>query len=316
MATVSRVVNGSQNVKPQTRERVLRAIEALAYVPNTAARQLSGGKTLTVGIVTPFFTIPSFAERLAAIQRVLWDSKYELVLHSVNSPLKLEGKLIGLMRQRRVDGVILLTPPTLSVPLWEVNPTMPLVLVDAAYTLPRYPHIAIDNRQGGRLATEHLLAQGHRRIGFIGDVLDNDFGFTTTRQRYEGYTQALSAAGIALEAGLCRFGDTSHEAARAHAYALLSLPQPPTAIFATSDAKAFDVLEVARALGRRVPQDVAVMGFDDIEAATYVQLSTVRQNLQQSGTLAAEWILALLNGESIAPLLHTLPLEVIRRATT
>jgi DNA-binding LacI/PurR family transcriptional regulator len=194
---------------------------------------------------------------------------------------------------------------------------VPLVAIDVA--LAGVPHTVIDNIAGGRLATEHLLSLGHRRIGFVGDTRrqadDTDPGFTS-HQRLRGYRESLQKADIGYDAQLVRRGP--HGAANAEALAarLLSLPAPPSAVFATSDTQAMGVLAAADRAGRPVPGELSVIGFDDIESARLLGLSTVRQPLEDSGTEAARRLCALLRGEPIGPLRQQLPLEVVHRSST
>ncbi|MEM6282258.1 MAG: substrate-binding domain-containing protein, partial [Chloroflexota bacterium] len=169
---------------------------------------------------------------------------------------------------------------------------------------------------GGRLATEYLIEHGHRHIGFIGDELENDFGFTSTSHRYAGYSQALVHAGLPVRDEWCFLGAMGHEPAREHARALLSLPNRPTAVFATSDIKAFDVINVAQEMGLRVPEDIAVIGFDDIESARYMKLTTVRQHLYEGGRQAASLLLEMLAADDPPEnVQHTMPLDVVERHT-
>jgi DNA-binding LacI/PurR family transcriptional regulator len=195
---------------------------------------------------------------------------------------------------------------------------VPLVAVDVA--LAGVPHTVIDNVAGGRMATEHLLSLGHRRIGFVGDTRPMagavGLSFTASRRRLCGYQEALRNAGIACDIGLVRRGP--HGAANAEALAteLLSLPDPPTAIFAASDTQAMGVLAAADRAGRPVPGELSVIGFDDIESAMLLGLSTVRQPLEDSGAEAARRLCALLRGEPIGPQRQQLPLAVVHRSTT
>jgi len=182
------------------------------------------------------------------------------------------------------------------------------------------PHTVTDDVAGGRMATEHLLSLGHRRIGFVGDTRHlaarTDLGFTASQQRLCGYQQALQNAGLEYDAGLVRRGP--HGAANAEALAaeLLALPDPPSAIFAASDTQAMGVLAAADRAGRPVPGELSVIGFDDIESAMLLGLSTVRQPLEDSGAEAARRLCALLRGEPMGPLRQQLSLEVVHRSTT
>jgi DNA-binding LacI/PurR family transcriptional regulator len=195
---------------------------------------------------------------------------------------------------------------------------VPLVAVDVA--LARIPHTVTDDIAGGRMATGHLLSLGHRRIGFVGDTrrlaARDHLGFTASNERLRGYQAALEEAGIGYDAGLVRRGP--HGAANAEALAteLLSLPDPPSAVFAASDTQAMGVLAAADRAGRAVPGGLSVIGFDDIESAMLLGLSTVRQPLEDSGAEAARRLCALLRGEPIGPLRQQLSLEVVHRSST
>lgn len=315
VATVSRVINNSENVKFETRQRVLDAIDELGFVPNVAARQLSSGKTHIIAVVTLYFTLPSFANRLSGVQSILQDSAYDLVLYSVSSPSHLARQLERLFSQRRVDGIILLTPPYIPDEIFQLRDGTPIVIVDPAAHFDDFPQLIVDDMRGGRIATQHLIAQGHTRIGFIGDERESKFGFTSTAKRFEGFQQAIHDADLTVNPEWHRFGDIAHATARHHARDILSLENRPTAIFATSDVKAFEVMNVAQELGLRVPDDLAVIGFDDIDAARYMRLTTVRQHLHQSGVLAAQMMLNLLAGESVTSR-TALHIELIQRDTT
>jgi DNA-binding LacI/PurR family transcriptional regulator len=317
VATVSRVLNDNQNVRADTRERVLQAIDSLNYTPNLAARQLSGGKTMVIGVVTPYLTIPSFSERLAGIQRVLWDSRYDLVLHSVRSPENLEGKLRRLLRQKRIDGTILLSPPPLDKTLWDINPDMPIIVLDSPHTATGHPTIMIDDQAGGEMVARYLLQIGHQRIGFVGDELESIFGETSNKRRFDGFQATLAMAGLDLPMKWCRFGEMGSDTARRQAWEILSQAERPTAVFASSDVKAFDVINVAREMNLRVPQDLAVIGFDDIEAAHYMQLTTVRQYLHATGVQAADLILAWVRDDRIPEqAVYQRSVDIVVRNTT
>src|SRR5262249_31112871 len=185
--------------------------------------------------------------------------------------------------------------------------------IDAVH--PRFPSITVDNVAGGEMATRHLLALGHRRIALIGDP-PPEFRFEWSRDRTRGYERALAVAGIELRSDYVREGTRVPHVARAVAAELLSLPERPTAIFAASDTQALGALEAARALGIQVPGELSVIGFDDIEVAAYVGLTTVRQPLLESGRRGARLLLDELARRAVAPLRELLPLELVVRSTT
>lgn len=315
VGTVSRVINNSAMVSEDTRQRVLDAIDALGYTPNLAARQLSKGVTHSIGVLSPFFTLPSFNHRLAGMQNVLQASEYDLTLHSVRSPEHFKIKARALMSKTRVDGLLMLTPPNLPETIWQANSQMPLMLVDSDPIYDR-PSIVIDNVAGGELAAQFLIERGYRSLGFLGDLLEDDFGYTTTQKRFRGFCNAVEAAGLPLDKTWHRFCYLSNDLTRAAAHDLLTMPNRPDAIFATSDMKAFEVLHLAAELGMRVPDDVAVIGFDDIDMAHYMQLTTVRQPLVESGEIAARLMLDWCENGQPPPLEpQVLPLSIVERAT-
>lgn len=318
IATVSRVINGHGSVSEKTRERVLEAIATLDYIPNAAAQNLSSGQTMLIGVIVPYFTRPIYVQRVIGIQRVLDDTDYDVVLLSTRSPEKTYQQLSQMIGQQRFDAAILISisvPESIRLRLAKYN--VPVVLVEAYNDY--MSCVSIDNRFGGQLATEYLLSLGHTRIAFVGDQRFNPFGFSAANERYIGYQYALSEAGINVNPAYTSFAPLSeHGKATAveQAMALLKLPVPPTAIFATSDTQAFGILEAARQLGIAVPEELSVIGFDDIEAAHYLNLSTVRQPAIKSGMLAAQFLLDHLADANLGRQEEWLDLEVIERGST
>ena len=319
VGTVSRVINGGTNVRESTRRSVLSVIKQLGYRPSYLAASLSRGTPRTIAIVVPHLTTPSAVMRLAGALAVLDGQGYDTVVCNVDTPEQRNHHLTALTSRYRVDGVIVVSLRLSRQWLASFRRAeVPLVAVDAALT--GVPHTVTDDVAGGRMATEHLLTLGHRRIGFVGDTRHltarTHLGFTASQQRLCGYQQALQNAGLEYDAGLVRRGP--HGAANAEALAaeLLALPDPPSAIFAASDTQAMGVLAAADRAGRPVPGELSVIGFDDIESAMLLGLSTVRQPLEDSGAEAARRLCALLRGEPMGPLRQQLSLEVVHRSTT
>jgi LacI family transcriptional regulator/LacI family repressor for deo operon, udp, cdd, tsx, nupC, and nupG len=217
------------------------------------------------------------------------------MLFDVETPEQRAGAFRDFARPGRIDGLLVISLPLLDEEVSALERDgLPAVMVDIGH--PHVPHVVIDDAHGGELATEHLLACGHRRIGFIGDRPDNPFGFTSSEQRRRGFRRALRRAGIKGAAELEARGRHGREEARDLARGLLDRDEPPTAVFAASDTQAVGVLEAAHALGLRVPDDIAVIGFDDIELAEPLGLTTVRQPLRQSGARGADILLAAIAG--------------------
>lgn len=315
VATVSRVLNGRENVAQDTRERVLNAIKVLDYRPSAVARNLSLRRTLVIGVVTPFLTNPSPIERVRGIVTALGESPYDLALFDVESAGRQRRAFRLFADAHRVDGVLVvsLVPPAEEIARLATA-DIAAVMIDARH--PDVPSVVIDDVAGGVLATGYLLELGHRRIAFIGDKPADEFRFDSSRDRTVGYERALAAAGVPLRPEYVREGTQSRHLARSIAEELLRLRERPTAIFAASDTQALGVLEAARGLGLSVPDDLSVVGFDDIEIASYVGLTTVRQPLFDSGRRGAELLLQALNGQAPAAHVETLPLDLVVRGST
>jgi DNA-binding LacI/PurR family transcriptional regulator len=194
---------------------------------------------------------------------------------------------------------------------------VPIVLIDTCHPgLSAFPRITSDDRAGGQAATEHLIELGHRQIGFIGDIVETPFHFVSSRDRFVGYRYALQAADLPLRPEYCAEGEHGRPQAREMARKMLSLSNPPTAIFAASDTQAVGVLEGARDLGLCVPRDLAVIGYDDIEIADILRLTTMRQPLFESGRLGAESLLKVLDDPAREPTHQVLPAKLVVRDTT
>lgn len=315
VGTVSRVLNDSPAVSEATRSKVLSAIEALDYSPNPMARRLSLGKTLTIAVIAPFFTRPAVVERLRGIEAVLADSEYDLIVFNVETSSRRDLYFRNVPRRDRVDGllVISLFPRERDVARL-LRTGAPVVLVDVSH--PEFSQVIIDDVAGGRRATEHLLSLGHEKIGFVSDYEDSSFYFTANRDRFTGYREALEAAGLSLREAYHAYGTHSRASAYEEAHKLLALPDRPTAIFATSDTLAIGVLEAAHNMNLRVPEELSVIGYDDIEIAEYLNLTTIRQSLFESGVYGCELLLEEIDSPPAAPQTITLPTELVTRGTT
>ncbi|MFL5962086.1 MAG: LacI family DNA-binding transcriptional regulator [Gaiellaceae bacterium] len=314
VGTVSRVLNDSPLVKERTRRHVRDVIDELGYRPNSLARQLRTGRSMTVCVIAPFFTRPAMVERLRGFVRPLTIDGYEVVLYDVETPEQRDEQLRRLEANSAADGALLLLPPNEVEALRLAERGISAILIAATH--PSLPHIVVDDVRGGYLATRHLLDLGHHRIAFVGDLVDQHFGFTSSRDRRTGYLEALKEANADLDPILITEAPHGRSTAETRAEELMRLPEPPTAIFATSDTQALGVLDAAHHAGLEVPRDLSVIGFDDIEVSAYVGLTTVRQPLRESGELGAELLLRMLVGEPVVPLERQLPLELVVRRTT
>jgi LacI family transcriptional regulator len=316
IATVSRVINDSPRVTDATRERVRAAIVDLDYRPSTSARALSRGRCQTLGVIVPFFTHASAVERLRGVVAALDGSRHDLVLFNVESPVHRDEHFAALTGRDRADGLLVMSLPPKPVDLERLHRAgVPVVLVDARGV--GVPMVVTNDVEGGRIATRHLVELGHERVAFIGDDRESGFGFTSSDKREEGYHEVMHAAGLEIDPSLVRYGHHERDVAQRLAEDLLTIDHPPTAVFACSDVQATGALAAARSLGLRVPEDLSIVGFDDIEMASYVGLTTVRQPLFDSGYQATKVLLGALQGDGdLTEERHDLTLELIERSTT
>jgi LacI family transcriptional regulator len=314
ISTVSRVLNTPEKVNSATRKRVMGAIDELAFVPKAEAVARSRRKHGRIGVLAPFLTYPSFVQRLRGVTTALSDLPYELIIYYVDSVARLESHIASLAVTRRLDGLILMGL-SLSDTAAERLRNAGIETIPIEFPYAGFSSVEIDNEAGGRLAAEYLLAQGHRRLGFVGDANLPDFAIHNSERRQAGYRAAIEQAGLTLLDEYVGLAPHGLETARQQAHRLLSLPEPPTAIFAQSDTQAMGVLRAARERGLTPPRDVAIVGFDDVEIAEYVGLTTIRQPLEESGRVAVELLLARLTDRARLPQRVQLPLTLVQRDT-
>ena len=310
---------GSDQVRAATLRAVRDSIDRPGYRPSHAAAALVRGTPRTVAVLVAHMTRPSTVVRVASALAVLAEEGYDTIVCNVDTPAERDRHLEALLPTHRADGVLAISLPLSRGQLGQFGRAgVTLVSVDAV--TPGTAQTVIDDVAGGRMATGHLIGLGHRRIGFVGDMTfakpPAGLGFTSSADRLRGYRQALAGAGLGFEASLVRRGPHDAATAAEHAAQLLKGHDPPTAIFATSDTQAIGVLAAAERLGVTVPGQLSVVGFDDIESAALLGLSTVRQPLARSGTEGALRLCALLRGERLRVRREELPLELVARAST
>jgi LacI family transcriptional regulator len=314
IATVSRVMNAPDKVNEATRARVQAAIDELGFVPRAdataRARKIHG----RIGVLAPFFTFPSFVQRLRGVADALLDSPFELIVYNVDSSSRRVGYLASLPVTRRIDGLIVMALPfDHDVADRLIANDLHTVLIE--FSMDRFSSILIDDRRGGAMAAEYLLSRGHRHLGFVGDSDVPDYALTTSDFRLEGFREALHDAGVDLPADHVAVAPHSLENARLSALRLLDLPRPPSAIFAASDTQAMGVLKAARERGLRVPADLAVMGFDDLDISDYIGLTTIHQPLEESGRVAVDVLVSRMAAPERTVQRIRLPLSLVHRET-
>src|SRR5271157_2216822 len=314
ITTVSRMLNTPDKVNSETREKVLRAIDALGFVPKAEARARAMQHIGRIGVISPFFTAPSFIQRLRGVAVALSTKNYELVIYTVDSNDHLQGYMSSLPLTGNLDGLIILSLPVDDSQVCRlINHGLPTVLIE--YPHPKLNCVEIDDVEGGYMATTYLLGKGHRRIAFLGDTDLPEYSIHPVSLRLSGFRRALKEARIKLPDTFVRLAPYSQEQTRKVAKELLNLPEPPTAIFAATDFQALGVLKAARQLGFKVPDQLAVIGFDDLDIAKYVDLTTISQHLDESGRLAVELLLSHIESPSRPPRHVKLPLTLIERQT-
>ncbi len=316
--TVSRAINGSPLVREETRRHILQVVQEMGYRPDPNARRLSTGKTLAIAVIVPFFTRPAVSERFNGAVSLLSQSQYDLVIHNIETVEQYRLCFRTIPDRRQADGVLILSiSPADEEARLLTQADVPVVLIDADHpALTMLHRVTVDDVEGGRKATGHLISLGHRKVGFIGDIIERPFQFGSSRDRFLGYRQALEAAGLPFRPEYYAENQHSRHEARQSALAMLSLPDRPTAIFAASDLQAVGALEAARLLGLRVPQDLSIIGYDDIELADILGLTTIRQRLFESGRRGVELLLQALEQPDMEPVHEILPTELVVRATT
>lgn len=314
IATVSRVLNSPEQVAAGTRQRVIQAIDELGYAPNPEAASRARRGTGRIGMLVPFFTEPSFVQRMRGVTAALDLTPYELVIYPVDSGERLEGYLSTLPIARRLDGLIILS---LNIDDRAANRLLAnrleTVMVDASH--PAFSSVLIDDREGGCLAASYLLSKGHRQVAFMAMGKPLSASVHPYARRLEGFNGELQRFGIDLPPTYQRDQAETGQAAHQEFCRMMELPQPPTAIFATSDSLAIRLLRAARECQARVPQDVGIMGFDDIEVAEQIGLTSISQSLDESGRIAAEMLLARLEDPHRPVQSVQLALRVIERET-
>jgi LacI family transcriptional regulator len=321
--TVSRALNGYTDVSPETRERVMRLARELDYTPSAAARTLVMARSHVVGVFLdtgeghPDVQHPFFHEVLGGLKDMLGPAGFDLLLFASEQPGNGYGPHSYLMRARhhRVDGTVLMGVDTTDPEVERLlRSDIACVGVDVVPGGRRNTSVMSDNVGGAAMAVQHLAQLGHRRIATITGLIDT----APARDRLRGYREEIQRQGLAYRDDYVTYGDYYVESGAEAMSRLLELPEPPTAVFAASDLMAVGAMGVVARAGLRVPEDVALVGFDDILLAGLTQppLTTLRQDKQGLGAAAGEALVALLEEDGEAQAAVTLPVELVVRGST
>lgn len=311
-ATVSRVINNKAHVKPDKREAVLQAMSRLGYTVNQQARGLASGRSRVIGLLVQNLGSSWMGAIIRGIDEELSAAGYDMMLYTTNRRKESEMAYASAITRGVADGLLLIIPREPQAYLESLHRQhFPYVLIDHQGIDDQGAAVAVRNWQGAYAATTYLIELGHRRIGFITGNIE----MHSAMERLAGYQAALIDHDIPLAPELVVEGDFVQATGFVRGHTLLSLPQRPTAIFASNDVMAFGVIDAARDRGMRVPEDLSVVGFDDIaEAATiYPALTTVRQPLEQMGRTATQMLLRLIESPSTPAERIILPTELIIR---
>lgn len=316
ISTVSLALNTPARVSDGTRQRVLRAADALGYTPKTEAVAKARKGVGRIGVLAPYTSYPSVARRLSGVLRAVGDGPLEVVVFDHASAARSSSPLLAsLPLTGRLDGLVVM-----SLPLEDgtarrlADAGLPTVLVDVRRT--GFDSVHTDDAEGGRLVAEHLLDRGYGHFGFLGEAQISDAYVSPGQRRLAGFRAALEEAGHRLPPESVRHTGYGVEQAAEAAGELLSGPRRPDALFAGDDTLAAGALRAAESLGLSVPRDLALAGFDDSDLARALGLTTVRQPLEESGRAATELLVQRMNGQPAAVREITLRLELIRRGST
>lgn len=308
VTTASRVLNNKADVAPETYERVRRVMQELNYTASLAAKSMRSQTANVIGLLVPEVTEVYNQEIIKGVGAAIRDSGYDLMIYTRGRPTGASWELehVALLSNGLTDGCIVVTP---SAPVFP--DTARIVVIDPLGDGANVPSVVARNRAGALAAMEYLIGLGHHRIGFIGGRPDT----LSAIRRFEGYRDGLAAAGIAFDPGLVEGGDYTLERALHSARKLLDRPERPTAIFAANDQTAMGVLDIAVALGISVPEELSVVGFDNVPEAGYMTpgLTTVDQSIRDMGKLATQLLLGILRGAEPDDKLSKVPTRLIIR---
>ncbi|CAI9414144.1 Catabolite control protein A [Nocardioides sp. T2.26MG-1] len=312
VSTVSKVINGRYGVASETFEHVTEIVNRLGYEASLVARSLRNSRTNVIGVLVADFE-PFSVEVLKGAADAIRGTGFELVAYSaggrVDEHVGWERRYLSRLMGTLVDGAVLVTPT-----VTDVRGDGPVVAVDPHTGRTSLPTVTADNLQGARIAVDHLLELGHRRIGMVTGRPD----LISARLRERGYREAHAAAGVPVDESLLRLGAFEHDQGRDAARELLLMPERPTAVFAANDRTALATLEVAEELGIAVPGELSVVGFDNIpeSALATPALTTVQQPIRQMGYDAMTMLVALIEGNEPPDIHIELETTLVRRGST
>jgi LacI family transcriptional regulator len=298
--TVSHALNGTRVVAAETRQRILEAVERLQYEVNSVAQSLKRNRSQAIGLLITDIGNPFFTALVRGIEDVANQAGYSVILCNTDEDSEKELTYLRMLTRKRVDGIVM-APTGSPSPFIDTMAAsgFPLVCIDRASPGPPCDCVLVDNVEGARIATDHLIRLGHRRIGIISGLAR----VGTSSERLAGYRRALTDAGIAIEPTLVREGNSRLDGGYRWMLDLLDTPSPPTALFVTNNLMTLGALGALATRGVRVPDDLALIGFDDFEWATVLRprLTAVAQPTYEIGETAARLVLERISGAAVGP---------------
>jgi len=296
-ATVSRVFTGSDTVADETKKKVMKAVKELNYHPNVLARQLRMMETKTIIAIVPDITNTFFSQVLRGIETTARRNGYRVLLGDTGNDANIEHEYLEALHEKYADGLILLTARTDRNTIESLAEKYPVVLACEYLEGSNVPTVSIDNISAARKATEHLIKLGHKRIAHITGPMN----VILSRDRLKGYKQAMKTYGLEIDPLLITEGDFYYKTAYDLSLKLMSIDNPPTAIFAANDEMAIGVIKAIQSQGLKVPEDIAIVGFDNIKMSTIFSpfLTTIGQPMYEIGEKAMKLLLDLIRGKKI-----------------
>jgi LacI family transcriptional regulator len=312
IGTVSRVINNSDKVKKETREKVIKVMQELNYRPNKLAQNLAKQRSNAVAVIVPSFIDHFFVEVLKGIQDALEEKNIDLVLYKIDLDENRMNGIMDIVHSQKVDGIVAVT---MDISLAEhealLEAEIPLVIADESS--PDFHSIYFNDVKGSEMAVDYLVKKGHQKIAFINGDIDSLHG----KKRLEGVKKSFDKHGLNIQEKYIKDGDFYTKDGYKSMQEILELPELeyPTAVFAASDNQAIGVLQAMEDKGLKAPDDIAVIGYDNIELAKYLKITTIWQPMYRLGHLAIEVLLKAINGELREKYDQELELKLIKRET-
>jgi LacI family repressor for deo operon, udp, cdd, tsx, nupC, and nupG len=317
VATVSRFLNDPEKVSKKAGQAVERAIEALNYKPNLLARNFYKSKSYSILVLVPNIANPFFSRLIRGIEDIGQQKGYAVLLGDTRFSQERESDYFGLVETRLADGIIQLAPEH-PIAVYEGLSSVPLVNACECCLNTRFPSVNIDNAAAAKSVVDYLISIGHSRIACVLGPDESIAICPVTQHRLRGYQQAMESAGLSIDNALIFPGDFSLESGAKAAEHYIAMDNRPSAIFCMNDEMAIGLIQGLKTAGIRVPEDISVAGFDDIEMARFSDppLTTVLQPAEHIGRTAMTVLADLLEGKTPEQLNHRLPTELIIRAST